>query len=252
MRFVVIALFLTVFSLDTGSAKDELLPLQKDKIIAVTKTASPAAEARKGRSEVILKNENVPINRFLPPIIDQKQASMRSHEAVIRRALAVLCTAVKGEGLDQDTINTLIDDFGVRGDLSPKELAFIEEKNPATFDRVQFAWRYEAAWAMLWALSAVETLEPPRQIVDVRSIGVIVRGETVESLKAKTKLRPASEILDQADLIYRYRWALVDARANDREPPASLDPGVALERHRALNWLIGHLGQDWDEITTGT
>jgi hypothetical protein len=69
---------------------------------------------------------------------------------------------------------------------------------------------------------------------------------------AKTTLRPIEDILDQADLIYRYRWALVDARVNDSEPPAGLDPGVALERHRALNWLIGYLGQDWDDVTTDT
>lgn len=252
MKIAAIALSLLIFAPLTGFANEGAIPVRKDKIIAVEKAATPEAQARKIRSEIILEAQDVPINKFLPPIVDRIQANPRTHEAVIRRALAVLSTAVKGEGLDQETVETLIQDFGIRDDLSPDEKAFIEEENPAKFDRVQFAWRYEAAWAMLWAVSAVETLEPPRQIVDVRSIGAIVRGETVDSLMAKTKLRPIDEILDQADLIYRYRWALVQARVKDREPPARLDPGVALERHRALNWLIGYLGQDWDDVTPDT
>jgi hypothetical protein len=252
MRIVAIALSLLIFAPQMGAANDDATPVLQKKVIAVEKAASPEAEARKAESERILEIQDVPVNPFLPTIADSTQTNSRTHEAVVRRTLAVLCTAVKGEGLDRKTVETLIDDFGVRDDLSPDEKAFIEQENPSTFDRVQFAWRYEAAWAMLWALSAVDTLEPPRQIVDVRSIGAIVRGETVESLKAKTKLRPIEEILDEADLIYRYRWALVQAQLKDREPPGRLDPGVALERHRALNWLIGYLGQEWDDVTPDT
>lgn len=252
MRITVIALSLLVLGPQVAVAKDASVPERKDKIVAIAKEATPQAHARKARSEVVLEKQDVPINEFLPPIVDENAANLRTHEAVVRRTLAILSTAVKGEGLAQETVETLIQDFGVWDDLSPDEKSFIEEDSPATFDRVQFAWRYEAAWAMLWALSAVDTLEPPRQIVDVRSIGAIVRGETVESLMEKTALRPIGEILDEADLIYRYRWALVEARVKGREPPAGLDPGVALERHRALNWLIGYLGQDWDDVTPDT
>lgn len=233
-------------------AKDTDPQERKEKILAIEAESTEAAFGRKDRSEDVLRDEGVPINIKLPPIIDARQALPRTHEEVVRRMLAILCTAVKGEGLDQEIVEQLIEDFGVADDLSPEEYAFIQTAKPATFDRVQFAWRYEAAWAMLWALSAVDELEPPRSIVDVRSIGEIVRGETVESLMEKTELRPIEEILDQADLIYRYRWALVNARISDLEPPAGLDPGVALERHRALNWLIGYLGQEWDDVTPDT
>ncbi len=252
MRAVVFAFCFLILAPQNGVANDISLPVLKEKIIAIAKGGSRDAQDRKRRSEEILAAESVPINKFLPPIADYKRARLRTHEAVVRRALAVLTTAVKGEGVEQETVDHLLDDFGVREDLTPDEIAFIEDQNPTTFDRVQFAWRYEAAWVMLWALSAVDTLDPPRQIVDVHSIGTIVRGETVESLMAKTELRPVKEILDQADLIYRYRWALVQARLKDREPPATLDPGVALERHRAFNWLIGYRGQDWDDVSPDT
>jgi len=214
--------------------------------------ATPAAKARKAGSERVLRAGGIPLNLKLPPIPDSSQTTGRTHREVVVRTLAILVTAVKGEGLPQETVNALIADFGIQDGLSPKEAAFIALPNPRTADKVQFAWRYEAAWVMLWALSSVDDLPPPKEIVDVRAIAEIVRGENVGTLLAKTSLRPMEEILDQADLIYRYRWALVDAGMNDRDPPAGLDPGVALERHRALNWLIGYLGQQWDDVTPDT
>jgi len=215
---------------------------RKVRIGKIGESATVAAKARKARSEEILRADGVPLNLKLPAIVDAGQTTGRTHRQVVGRTLAILTTAVKGEGLDQSIVDALIEDFEVQSFLTPEEAAFIAQLNPPTVDRVQFAWRYEAAW----------DLGPPREIVDVRAIGEIVRGETVDSIVAKTQLRSMDELLDQADLIYRYRWALVDARVHDREPPADLDPGVALERHRALNWLIGYLGQEWDDVTPDT
>jgi hypothetical protein len=69
---------------------------------------------------------------------------------------------------------------------------------------------------------------------------------------ADAKLRPMSAILDQADKIYRYHWAVVDARVNGKSSLAKLEPGVTMERHYALNWLIGYMEQEWDDISTDT
>lgn len=236
----------------TPGPKTREAQTRKVRIGKIGAAATEAAKARKARSEETLRTDGVPLNLKLPVIVDAGQTTGRTHRQVVGRTLAILATAVKGEGLDQEVVEALIDDFGVRSFLTPEEASFIENENPTTIDRVQFAWRYEAAWTMLWALSAVEELSPPREIVDVRSIGAIVRGENIETMIEKTTLRPMDDLLDEADLIYRYRWALVDARVNDREPPAGLDPGVALERHRALNWLIGYLGQEWDDVTPDT
>ena len=39
-----------------------------------------------------------------------------------------------------------------------------------------------------------------------------------------SKMRSMEEILDEADLIYRYDWACVDARVNGKDAPSELDP----------------------------
>jgi len=67
-----------------------------------------------------------------------------------------------------------------------------------------------------------------------------------------SELRPIADILDQADLTYRYHWAVRNAQLKGQQIPAALDPGVTQERHHALNWLIGYKEQAWDLVTTGT
>jgi len=84
-----------------------------------------------------------------------------------------------------------------------------------------------------------------------KAVGVIVNLGR-DRFVAQAALRPAGELLDAADLIYRYHWATREAELRGREPPAGLDPGVVMERHYALNWLIGYLGLDWDEVSTDT
>ena len=68
---------------------------------------------------------------------------------------------------------------------------------------------------------------------------------------AQVKLRDIEELLDEADLIYRYDWACVDARLKHQQAPAGLNASVVLERHGALNWLIQRDG-DWDHPDVNT
>jgi hypothetical protein len=75
---------------------------------------------------------------------------------------------------------------------------------------------------------------------------------TTQQFIADAKLRDFSQILDQADLIYRYHWAVVDARVKQKPAPAGLEKGVVMERHYALNWLIGYMNQAWDDVSTDT
>jgi len=212
---------------------------------------SDEAQARKDRSIAILKSEKVPFAEHLPLIETEDGSTRRTTEQVATRAMALCSVAVKGEGLEQEIIDKLIDKYKLSSAFSPSEKEFINNLNPSQHDRIQFTWRYECYWIMLWALGFVDPLERPDKICDVR-FAVSLLHENGRDGFLKGRLRPQSEILDAADLIYRYHWAVVDARINNRESPAGLDGGVVRERHYALNWLIGYQGQEWDDISTDT
>jgi Domain of unknown function (DUF4272) len=211
-----------------------------------------AAEAvdRKHRSESILRAEGVPFISHLPAIETTAEALRRSKEEVALRTLCVALVAAKGSGLDEEIVERVLKSFELGPHLTPRELAFVLDNSPSQHDRIQFSWRHEAAWALLWALGFVAHLGKPAQMCDVDFIGSTVSGRTRSQFIDDAELRPIADILDQADLIYRYHWAVRDAQIKGRQIPAALHPGVTDERHHALNWLI--LGQAWDDVSTDT
>ena len=46
-------------------------------------------------------------------------------------------------------------------------------------------------------------------------------------------------------------WAAVDLRIKGQPSPKANEE-IIVERHRALNWLIRYMNQDWDDVTTDT
>lgn len=224
----------------------------KEKIEAMETSVAPEALQRRERSEEILRDQGVPINKSLPVIETEQETKHRSKDEVAYRALALLVVAVKDEGLEQPIVEKVIETYGLAGYFTPNERAFIRNETPSEHDRVQFTWRYEAAWVLLWALGYVEELPKPTGICDVPRAVKFMHERSAAQFIADAQLRPLNEILDQADRIYRYHWAVVDARVNGKPAPASLEPGVTMERHHALNWLIGYMDQAWDDVSTDT
>jgi Domain of unknown function (DUF4272) len=215
---------------------------------------APSQEAldRRARSIAHLKRDGVPTLDSLPVIETASEARPRSADDIVRRAIALVLVANKGELNDQSFVEQLIASFAASDDFSPKEKVFIANPNTTQIERTQFLWRYEALNVLLWAVGFVDTLERPDRIIDVGKVVDHYRDNGRAGLLAKAKLRPLSEILDGADLIYRTHWAVVNARINNQPPPAGLDGGIVMERHYAFNWLIGYMGQEWDDISTDT
>ena len=196
---------LLVFLLTTSAAMTEAPQERREKIQGhERKPASAEALERKKRSIARMKQEGVSVSEHLPAIEDSKGAKVRASQEVARRAIAICITAVKGEGLDQATIDELVKRFQAESFFSPEEKAFVGNADPAKRDRIQFSWRYECYWVLLWALGYVESLQPPHGICDVKKAIAILRDRGTEKFIKGAKLRPLAEILDQADLIYRY------------------------------------------------
>lgn len=207
---------------------------------------------RKLRSEARLRREGVPVNASLPVIAGKRDAKIRTKDAVVDRAIALTLVAVKGEGLEQRSVLTFRDELGAAPLLSPAERRFIDDRTPSQIDRAQFVWRYECLGVLHWALGFVEQLDTPSKPVDAGAVVLLVRKPNAAQYRANAKLRTADEVLDEADLIYRYDWACVDARTTGKSAPAAIDCEIVVERHHALNWLYGYHAQSWDDVSTDT
>lgn len=215
-------------------------------------TPDTDAIRRKERSETILASEGVPVKPDLPVLEFRDGVVPRDPESVALRALCVLMTAIKAERMDQTMVLRVIRQYGLAGHFSPQEKDFVRNPQPPSKQRSRFLWRYETAWTLLWALGYVKMLSIPRDACDVAFAVSCMRDRNTQTFIADANLRPFDQILDQADLIYRYHWSLVDAVLAKRAAPADLNPGIVYERHYALNWLIRHHDQNWDDVTTDT
>lgn len=212
----------------------------------------PEALGRKAKSEARLKSQGVAINGGLPVIDSELEAKLRARDAVVDRAIALMIVASKGEGETQEHVVRSRDKFSAAALFTPDEAAFVDDPSPSAEDRVQFRGRHEGLGVMLWALGFESELVAPAKPVDAARIVKLVIDKGPQKLRAEARLRSPKEILDAADLIYRYDWACASARMSSGPAPKGLDCGVVLERHHALNWLVGYQGQNWDDVSTDT
>jgi len=228
-------------------------PANARPLFFITKpTATSEAEARKARSEGILQAEGVPFIAHLPVIDDESTAHIRPIEDIAKRAVALALVASRGEGLDAKRFKDLVDHFGAQSWFTPKERAAIVKKEMSARERINFTWRYEACAVLLWALGYINNLGRPDHVCNPAEIVGLIAGKSYADFLQDAKPVPASAILDQADLVYRYAWAVDEARLKGKQTPGRLDFGVVAERHYTLKWLIGYLDAEWDDVRTDT
>ncbi|OPZ79066.1 MAG: hypothetical protein BWY78_00264 [Alphaproteobacteria bacterium ADurb.Bin438] len=219
------------------------------------------SEERKLKSIEILKKKNIPYIDHLPVICSAQNIKLRSKEDIAKRAATLLI--VSGYAGDVVNNNDIIASkeffyenlrkYDLVGNLTEREEKFFINDIPLRNEALQLVWQYESCYALLWSLGLVNTLFFPDKTCSEGSISyLLAKCNSFDEFYQKTKLRNVNEILDEADLIYRYHWAIVDARLKRISPPAKLEEGVVLERHRALNWVINHNNEDWDNVRVDT
>ncbi|KKX56577.1 DUF4272 domain-containing protein [Brevibacillus borstelensis] len=222
---------------------------------------TPSGEAHKQRSMQLLREQGIPVIDHLPVIVGDEDAVIRTKDEIVQRAIALCLIAVYSGGIaengnveeEREFIEGIIEQYGAEGFFTEKERAFLYNDAPDRTDTIQMVWMYECYWVLLWALGYVETLDFPSDICDVQSaIDCLRLAENYDAFYQNATVRSKTEILDQADLIYRYDWACVDARINNRPVAGGLNDEVVLERHRALNWLVRYMDADWDDVQMDT
>ncbi|WP_238917468.1 DUF4272 domain-containing protein [Clostridium sp. YIM B02555] len=220
------------------------------------------SEERKLKSIEILKLNQVPYMEGLPRIEDVNEIEVRSAEEIAKRAIACLiaiqvaCDINNGENVEEsrEFFKGFLEKYGVSNELTEAEKKIIFG-TPEEQDVINMAWKYEAYWTLIWALGILDELNYPSQICDCDfAINVVADCNDFDEFMKKVNLRSVDEILNEADLIFRYNWACVDARIHGKNAPAKLDSGVVFERHWGLNWLIGKgtENDDWDCVSTDT
>ncbi|MBW8734755.1 MAG: DUF4272 domain-containing protein [Asticcacaulis sp.] len=210
------------------------------------------AEERYERSVAVLKSRSIPFLASLPLIETEAEITLRSPDEIMARVRCLVAVAKAAKANDVFVAKTDVARWGLEDDLSPREKAFVDNNIIGERDRINFSWQIEAVVPLIWARGLHDDLYFPDKTADATSLITFLDELTTNDI-AGCEMRPAAEILDEADLIYRLHWATRQSHLDGVDPPACLVPGIVVERHQALNWLISYEDNaDWDEVTTDT
>lgn len=208
--------------------------------------------ARRARSIARLRSEGVPVMEELPVVEGESECRFRTTAEIVDRAVALLVVASRGAGDPPEVVAELASRFRTAERYSPAERAFMIDPAPPFETASALSWRFEALLVLTWALGYRDALPSPTAPTDATATVRVYDGRRLDELVAQAHPRTHAELLDFADLLYRYHWAVVDAGIAGREPPAGLSADVIMEWHQAINWLIGYQGASWDDVPTDT
>ena len=215
------------------------------------------AQKRKNRSIAILQAQKVPYIEHLPLRYETEEVTPRDKKEVIERVAcsfsSIMCalSITKNKYTEEDRVYMTQDFLSAKYHalelLTPREQQVIAG-TISEAGAINAVWKYEAVWALLWALGIIEELSLPSEICDCDLVmGTMRRFKGLDDFMANTTLRPLEEILQALDLHYRYHWAAVNARVNGSDP-AGIDEEVVMERRAGLEWLCCK-GQENDNLS---
>lgn len=218
---------------------------------------------RRLKSREILKDKFIYVPAWYPLIETEEESKYRLVEEIAKRAVALMIVSVYsecllGEGMEvkeaYEFVSGIIDRFGAEEFFSPKEKEYLQNSNPTQEEKVAYSWQYENLFVMEWALGLRDELDFPDHICDVPlSVRLLNDCDSIEKVIEKSKPKSKDVLLDECDLIFCLDWACVDTRVHKLPAPAGMDSGVVVERHKALNWLIGYdEATEWDDVRTDT
>lgn len=207
---------------------------------------------RKARSEQRLQQHRVTVLAGLPVIASAAETRLRSPREVARRAVILYALVGHTHFPRYPEAVNYLESYQLWGEATPRERAYFTADPPGDDERADFSWREEALWVLLWSLGHVDELSYPAMPIEGDAVPDIMRSIPANDFIEQAALRPIDQILDETDFTYRCHWAVRDALIHDNEPPGELDTDVIYERHYALNWLVGHMGEDWDSVSTDT
>jgi len=162
---------------------------------------------------------------------------------VLQGVVAVACK------VDPEPIIDWFQDEGIWENVSPKEKAFLLNKQPSADECNQLRWRQEAEWTLLWMIGTVEALGLPTRTCDTRRLVdeiIPALGSDISGFFASAQLRPLGLIHGEVERHYDLWCRAVIARRN-KTLPEDLNFDVLYEREYAFEWA--NFTDEWNEVT---
>jgi len=206
------------------------------------------ASERKRHTEDFLSKLGVPVFDNLPPLEEENDITLRTSQEIAERIL--ILSYLNCMAFDPDLRNSITDflkEEGLWEKISPQEKSLFEKSELNDDDITIIAERAESIWLLMWTINKSNLLDFPGEEVNFNVIFEHLPPfmNSTEDFVTSATIRPTSEILDQADLLFRINWAFYQTQTNNLNI-IELNQSIVFERYFAINWVI-NLRSTWDE-----
>lgn len=204
------------------------------------------------KSEAVLAEHAIPINRTLPLIESEADVHLRTADELLHRLIALWAVAGMAFLRGSDFFRRYVTQSDLVECLSTTEREFLLAEQPTEKKIIQAYWQLEGLNFLAWCGGLVDRTDIPLKESSVQSFMHLFpqEGEDLARLRHALVLRSVSEVLDWSDLLHRLLWADRDATLRGSPAPSGVTGGVVQEWPRAVNWLTRY--DDWDAVPTDT
>ena len=172
-----------------------------------------------------LKNDNIPYLEYMVQVPINSLTEIKSKEDIINKMLIDYIIASSSIYMLNNNIYKLdILLSNINKIFNTDSILSIEDKTLIiniinklyTFSELEeFSIRMESVNVCLWALGLVDKIDSCNKCNYVTISKTLLKFKNYDELVNSTKLRSKEEILEKADLITRYYWAIREVRNDD-------------------------------------
>ena len=232
------------------------------------------AQRRRNRTIGYLKLWGIETDLSTLSIPLEATSIMATTAEIVGKAKVFCLLSLKGQGLTLREVFAFADAYEVWEHVSVAENNYILDEASTESTDVQFAWRYEALNALLWALGHTKHLGLPADASDPakaveRCVQLVLQPDSQNAAARKARLagasdnnkhepeirgrqdgtastpsdrsvgeaRAAKEILDAADVAFALNAIALSVPVG-QPAPADLHRSVVYERSLAFRWLL--------------
>ena len=195
----------------------------------------------------ILKQKDIPFIEHMKAIPFNSCTSLRSKEEIISRMLAdyaiATCALYSLEGkanIVHSVLNQMDEKLNMKSALAPEDTNFlnaIAEQKVSKQGLQDATWAFEECTMLMWALGLIDKPNSDKECNVEQLDKFFFNIKNYDELLSQCTLKSKEEILEQADLLFRYHWACRETRMKGKQLP-QLNEMIVQEQRRALEWAL--------------
>lgn len=209
---------------------------------------------RREWSQIRLRQIGADYFEELPLIETEHDTKLRSTREVGARMCCLFACSAAANDIDREDVLEWLEENGIQDSLSPKKHSFLHDHAPKEQDVINFGWRAEAVYCLLWSVGKLERgLQTEEADIDEIFDAMPDPEEPLEPFFESFELKSKCKILNLSDFLYNAHWTCKRYRDNKTYKIGELNPDAVMEWHKAINWLTCYNDEDnWDEVSTDT